>query len=363
MSEVAAQHDLEALYLIRDRESGLEAAVAVHDTTLGPPRGGTRRRAYPSLADAARDAARLARTMTWKFAVHGLPFGGAKAVIVADPEADRDPARRERQLLAYGAAIERLGGWFGTGPDLGIGAAEVATIQRACSCAVGHRSHDIASRATAAGVRVAIAFGLAALDGRVEAAPLEGKRVAIQGVGAVGGALARDLAGHGARLVVADTDAGRAERIAAEVGADVVAPERITQVAVDAFAPCAAGGVLDLATIEGLRCRVVAGGANDVLVPPEPAAAAALAARGVLYVPDFVANGGAAVALTGCGEEGRPEDVERAAERIARTVAAVTSRALAGAEPRAAALDLAAAALRRERCPDRSRSLGSEGSA
>lgn len=206
--------------------------------------------------------------MTNKFAVHGLPFGGGKAVILADPEADADRGRLERQLEAYGAAIERLGGWFGTGPDLGIGAAEVAVIQRTTGSAVGHRSHDVASRATAAGVRAAIAFGLGLAAGIAEAADLDGRTVAIQGVGSVGAALARDLSARGARLIVADVDPERAARIADKLGAEVVAPEAIAAAQADAFAPCAAGEVLTPATIAALRCRAVAGGANDVLAPP-----------------------------------------------------------------------------------------------
>ncbi len=336
--------ELAELHLVRDPASGLRAAVAIHDRTLGPPRGGTRLARYPTLEAAAREAGRLARAMTYKFAVHDQPFGGGKAVIVQDDAGAADRGLLERRLLAYGAFVERLGD-FGTGPDMGIGAAEVAVIQRATARAVGHRSHAAASRATAAGVRAALALGLAAADGAADLArpaELAGRRVVIVGVGAVGGALARDLAARGATLVLADADPARAEALAAELGAAALSPEAAVALEADALAPCAGGGLLDEATTARLRCRVVAGGANDLLAPPEAERAATLAARGVVYVPDFVANGGAAVALVGCGEEAREDDVSRAEARVAATTRAVLERARErGESPYAAACSLA----------------------
>jgi leucine dehydrogenase len=328
----------------------LTAVVALGDRSLGPPRGGSRLAAYPDLAAATRDAARLARAMSIKFAVHGLPFGGAKAVLIQDHAGATDRRLLERRLRAYGRFLERLGEAFefGTGPDFGFGPAEVAVVQEVSSRMVHADSLDEACEATAAGARVALEEGLA----RTLGGGLAGRRIAVQGVGAVGGRLARQLAAAGARVLLADTDGERAARLAEELGdaAAVVPPHAVLSAEVDALAPCARGGVLTAEAIAGLRCAVVAGAANNQLADPEDALAEALAARGVLFVPDPVVSGGAALVLTGCsaGAERRP--VEEATSRLRATVVSVLDRAEAeGVTPHAAAHAIARERIRAAR--------------
>jgi leucine dehydrogenase len=333
-----AELDLAELHVIQDRPTGLVAAVAIHDLTLGPARGGTRLRAYPDLQAGVREAARLARAMTWKMAIHGLPFGGGKAVILQDALGRSDAGVLEARLRRYGAFVKRLGDVFGTGPDMGIGPAEARILKDVCAQHVaGADSHAESSRATAAGVRRCLQLALGDDD-------LSGVRVAVQGVGAVGGALARDLAARGSQLVLADVDRARVESLATELGAELAAPEAALTADVDAVCPCAAGEVLSADVVAALRARVVVGGANDQLVEPQQARARELAGRGILFVPDFVANGGAAVALTGCDQEAGPGAAERAEAQVGETCARVLEQAeRQGVTPWEAAIALAQA--------------------
>lgn len=278
----------EQVVLVHDRAAGLRAVIAIHDTTLGVAVGGTRMRPYPSFDDAVTDALRLSRAMTYKAVMAGVARGGGKAVIVADPGRDKTRAL----FAAYARAVDRLGGRFHTGCDMGFDGRDVAALARLTK----HVSH------TAPGSRIDTA-DLAALGvyHSVRAAArqldlaLAGLRVAIQGLGALGYRLARLLAADGARLVVADVDPSRVERAVAELGATTAEPDAIYSAECDVFSPNAAGGVLNDASIPLLRCRAVVGGANEQLL--EPRHGDALAARGVLYAPDYVANAGGLLSL------------------------------------------------------------------
>ena len=341
LSQVADR--LEGLHLFQDRSCGLRAVVAVHDTRLGPPRGGSRLRAYPCLAAAAADAGRLAQGMSYKFAVHGLPYGGGKGVILQDAAGAADRGLLEARLRAYGRCLERLGGHFMTGPDYGIGSAEVEVIREVTHYAIGeHGSH--AGPATAAGIRVCLEAGLARLG-----QTLGESSVLIQGVGTVGEPLARQLAARGARLLIAEPSP-RGAALCAELRAGGAAVEEVDPAQalsreVDALAPCATGELFDAAQIATLRARLIAGAANDQLVGAE--AADLLAAQGVLYLPDFVVNGGAAVLLTARLESGAEPEVAFAEARVAATIAEVLRRADAGSlTPWAAAIALAEERLR-----------------
>ncbi|MCA8924845.1 MAG: Glu/Leu/Phe/Val dehydrogenase [Planctomycetes bacterium] len=308
--------DFERLIWLRDRSSGMRAVVAIHDRTLGPPRGGTRLKAYTNPADAAADALRLAAAMTFKFALHQLPWGGAKAVLLGD-EGWGDPELRRRRLWAYGRALSELGVDFRTGPDLGIGEPELAVLREASDRVEGATPHDDASAGTAAGVLACLEEALG---------DLAGAKVAVQGVGATGGSLARQLAERGAQLLLADVDEARARALAEETGGKVVAIERILLADVDALAPCATGGVFGPELIPELRCRVIAGTANAVLTDPAPDTARLLAERGILYVPDALANGGGAVAITQPQPSPR-ETVAHAREHVRATYQRVQARA------------------------------------
>ena len=314
----------EEVHVVQDPASGLRAIVAIHDTTLGPAVGGTRMRPYPSLDEAAVEAMRLARAMTYKAALAGMPYGGGKAVIVGDPARDKT-----RPLLAaYARAVDRLGGRFQTGCDMGIDVRDVTVMAR-LSKHFGHTpagaKHDTAALA-ALGVQAGIEAAAAAL-GR----EMRSLHVALQGVGQVGLHLARGLVRAGARVTVADVDAGRVERAAAELGAAAVEPGAIYDVDADVFSPNAGGGILDDETIPRLRARAVVGAANDQLADARHGAA--LHARGILYGPDYLVNaGGLLSVLFEKGETDEDGVVERIRD-IRPKLAALWERARAEGVP------------------------------
>lgn len=316
--DLARELGHEELIALRERDSGLVAFIAIHDTSLGPAVGGTRMRAYPTLDAAAVDALRLSRAMTAKAALCGMDRGGGKAVIVGDPAIEKT----DGLLTAFARAVDRLGGRFQTGPDMGIEGKDVEVMARATRH-VSHRRPGSALEAadlTALGVEVAIAAVAKAL-GR----ELDGLRVAVQGLGQVGLRLARRLHAAGARLVVADVDAVRADEARTELRAEVVPPPRIYDVEAPVFAPCAAGGVLDDATIPRLRCRAVVGAANEQLA--EPRHAEALLGRGIIYAPDYAVNAGGLLSLLyEIGETDEPGIIARVRE-IGPRVAEIVERA------------------------------------
>ncbi len=286
--DLAAALGHERVIVVADRAAGLRAVIAIHDTTLGPAVGGTRMRTYPSFDDAVVDALELSRAMTYKAAFADLRMGGAKAVIQGDPLTGKSRALLE----AYGRAVAELDGRFVTGGDLGIGQDDVrflAKFSRAFEHAPPGEGPD-ASDLTAIGVLA----GIRALAERL-GDPLAGFHVALQGVGEVGARLARRLAEAGARITVADAQAARAKAVAAEVGAELVAAEAIFDVACDLFSPNATGGVLDEFTVPRLRCRAVCGAANNPLA--NAYAGYDLAARGILYAPDFVVSAGGILSI------------------------------------------------------------------
>jgi len=274
----------EELVLCHDRATGLAAAIAVDDTTLGPGLGGVRWMPYPSFGAATEEASRLSRVMTLKNALAEIPYGGAKSVIMRDGNVVDEPARRTAQLLAFASFLRGLEGAYVPGVDMGTSVADLAvlaTIVPWVSC-----NHEDPSPATALGVFHAIAAAVRHALGR----DLSGIRVTVQGAGHVGSALADLLADRGAAVCVADTDPERAMAVACRVGGTVVAPEMAHSLPCDVFAPCAAARVLHAASIDELRCAMVVGAANDVLA--ERSCAELLARRDIVYVPDFVSNAG-----------------------------------------------------------------------
>lgn len=277
--------------------------LALHDTTLGPATGGTRLRAYPDPTAALEDAMRLAEGMTRKWAVLALPFGGGKAVIA--PDHPLEGRARESFLRRYGRFLDTLRGAFQTGVDLGTSPHDMALVGETCAHVHGVEPDGSTvdpGPFTARGVVRAIE---AALEARTGSPELDGRTILVQGVGDVGEPLTRLLADAGARVVVSDLDAGRARAAAGAIDGRVVDPAEAIGTRCDVFAPCAVGGVLDADTIGGLACRAVAGSANAQLAGSR--AAQRLHARGILYAPDFVANGGGAAAfgLMTLGEEDR----------------------------------------------------------
>lgn len=279
----------EELVLCHDRDSGLAAAIAVDDTTLGPGLGGVRWMPYPSFDHAVEEACRLSRAMTLKNAVAGIPYGGAKSVMVRPSGAPEPADRRSAQLLAFAAHIKRLGDVYIPAVDMGTGVPDlalIATVAPWVSC-----DHEDPSPATARGLFHSIEAAVRQALGR----DLAGLRVTVQGAGHVGSSLAGLLAERGALMYVADTDPHRADAVARSVNGIVVAPEDAHALACDVFAPCAAARVLNPRSIAELRCELVVGAANDVLSVRSDADL--LAQRGITYVPDFVSNAGGVVQI------------------------------------------------------------------
>ena len=270
-----------------DPACGLRAIVAIHSTELGPAIGGVRFTSYPDDASAMVDALRLAEGMTIKAACAGLDIGGGKSVILGDPREIRTAAL----LRAFGRLVDRLGGTYWAAEDVGTTPADLKVIGRVTPYVVGRTSSGFDGDPSPFTARGVLAAMRAVWDFAGEPGPgLSGARVAIQGVGKVGAALADAVADAGAQVIVADLDARRAERVAEMVGGRAVLPEDLLQTPCDFLAPCALGGVLTSEVARSLPCRFVVGSANNQLA--DGAVAERLAAAGVLYVPDFVANVG-----------------------------------------------------------------------
>jgi leucine dehydrogenase len=280
----------EDLRIVSGPRSGATIALAVHSTALGPALGGARMWHYDSARDGVADALRLARAMTYKAAAAGLDLGGGKGVICAPaPERPTGELRR-RMLLDFGDAVEALEGRYVTAEDVGTGAADMITIAERTAHVVGlpieRGGRGDPSPLTARGVLAAIA---ACLEHRFGSPSPAGVRVGVIGVGSVGSRLAQMLADAGAELVISDVDPAR-RALAEDLGATWIDPEKAIATDCEVLAPCALGGAIDAATVERLRCRIVCGSANNVLA--DERLARALAARGILFAPDFIVNAG-----------------------------------------------------------------------
>ena len=274
---------LQALHLAQDPRTGLQAIIAVHNTHLGPALGGCRYLLYPDTASAVADAARLARGMSYKAALAGLPFGGGKAVLIRPAHVPNRAALFE----AFGGFIETLKGGYITAVDSGTSAADMDCIaQRTQHVTSTSRAGD-PSPHTAMGVFAGIRASAMA---RLGSDDLQGLRIAVQGLGHVGYALAEQLVAAGAELLVSDLDAGRLQLAVQQLAVQPVRSEALASSPCDIFVPCGLGGVLNQQTVAQLRCAVVAGAANNQLASPE--IAELLEARGILYAPDYVINSG-----------------------------------------------------------------------
>ncbi len=283
--EAMAEQGHEQLNFFYDQASGLKLIVAVHDTTLGPATGGTRLWHYDQEADAVWDALRLSYGMTLKNAVSGLNFGGSKCVIYGDPK------KSPELFHALGRFITALGGRVYTGEDVGITAQDVELMAEVCPYIVGREATSgDPSKAAAYGTYMAVRAVLMEVTGQ---ASVKGRKILVQGVGNVGLELCRLLAGEGARLVVADINPERTDLAAKLYGARVVDGEALFQEEGDVLSPCALGQVLTAERVSTLRVRAIAGSANNQVATPE--VPALLAARGILYAPDFVVNGGGVI--------------------------------------------------------------------
>jgi leucine dehydrogenase len=304
--------DHEGLVIRRGRRSGVYTIVAVHSTRLGPALGGCRMWRYASPADAARDALRLARAMTFKAAAAQVPLGGGKGVICAEPGAPPSGAHRREMLLDFADTVNALDGSYITAEDVGTSTADMLEIRKGSEHVAGlpesHGGSGDPSPLTALGVESAMR---ACCAHRFGSGDLEGRVVSVVGVGRVGTELARRLAAAGARLFLADVDE-RKRALADELpGATWCDPNVALQAEADVLAPCALGGVVNESNVGLLRCHIVCGSANNQLA--HEGLAEDLQANGILYAPDFVANAGG---LINIAVEREGYDRDRALGRV-----------------------------------------------
>ena len=283
--------DYENLFFCQDKALDFKAVIAIHDTTLGPATGGCRMwNQYAGEMEAIEDALRLARGMTYKYAAAGVNLGGGKAVIIGDPRRkDREPVFR-----ALGKFINRLGGRFITGEDVGTTLADMEYIRMETEYVVTLPTYlggagDI-SPMTALGTLRAMQACCKRVFGSDS---LKDKRVAVQGLGAVGHNVVEQLHAAGARMVVTDIDPSRAADLASRYGVEQVEPETIYDVDCDIFCPCALGKVINDETLNRLKCKIICGSANNQLA--EERHGELLEQKGMVYAPDYITNAGGTI--------------------------------------------------------------------
>jgi len=278
-----------------DPATGLKAIIAVHNTILGNALGGTRRWYYQNEADALYDVLRLSQGMTYKSAGAGLPMGGAKSLIML-PKPGHKPT--EAEARAMGRFVDTFGGVYIAAEDVGVNTQFVDWMALETRHVMGGEKVSTGgdpSPHTAQGVVNAMKAALKFLGRKVA---FDGLHIAIQGVGNVGYNVSRILISGGARITVADINQGNLDRAVKDLKVDVVSPDDILTVDCDILSPCALGGVVDGHVADNLRCEILCPGANNVLDDPDEDGVI-LKSRGVLYVPDFIANAGGVVHLAG----------------------------------------------------------------
>lgn len=288
--EYMERYDYENLYLCQDRTVGLKAVIAIHDTTLGPATGGCRMWTYAGEIEAIEDAFRLARGMTYKYAAAGVNLGGGKTVVIGNPKKDKS----EALFRALGRFINRLGGIYITGEDVGTTLDDMEYMRMETPYVV-----TLPEAMGGAGpISPATAFGT--IQGMKACAKevfgtedLDGRTVAVQGVGAVGQHVVEYLAGEKARVVVADIDQEKVRAIVDKFGVSAVDPDKIHAVPCDIFSPCALGAVVNDRSIDEFQCKIIAGSANNQL--KEERHGDLLGKRGILYAPDYIINAGGTV--------------------------------------------------------------------
>ncbi|MGE6375296.1 branched-chain amino acid dehydrogenase [Peribacillus muralis] len=313
------KYDYEQLLFCQDKQSGLKAIIAIHDTTLGPALGGTRMWTYASEEDAIEDALRLSKGMTYKNAAAGLNLGGGKTVIIGDPRKDKN----EEMFRAFGRYIQGLNGRYITAEDVGTTVEDMDLIHEETDFVTGispaFGSSGNPSPVTAYGVYRGMkaaakeAFGTDSLEGKV---------IAVQGVGNVAYNLCRHLHEEGAKLIVTDINKDSVARAVEAFGATAVNTDEIYGVECDIYAPCALGAVINDQTINQIKAKVIAGAANNQL--KEAVHGDQIHEKGIIYAPDYVINAGGVInvadELLGYNRERALKKVEMVYDTIERVI-------------------------------------------
>lgn len=301
-------YDYEQLVFCQDENSGLKAIIAIHDTTIGPALGGTRMWPYASEEEAIEDALRLARGMTYKNAAAGLNLGGGKAVIIGDPRKDKS----EEMFRAFGRFIQGLNGRYITAEDVGTTVEDMDLIHLETDYVTGispaFGSSGNPSPVTAYGLYVGMK---AAAKEAFGSDSLEGKTIAVQGVGNVAFELCNYLHTEGAQLIVTDINKTAVDRAVEAFDAKAVAPDEIYGVEADIFSPCALGAVINDETIPQLKAKVIAGSANNQLKDTKHGDL--IHEMGIIYAPDYVINAGGVINVA---DELNGYNKERALKRV-----------------------------------------------
>lgn len=315
----------EQVVFCHDKVTGLKAIIAVHDTTMGPALGGTRMWSYANSEEALTDVLRLSRGMTYKSALAGLPLGGGKAVIIGDAKKDKS----EAFFKAYGRFVNALGGKYITAEDVNIRTSDIAIVATETPFVAGTEGKaGDPSPHTAEGTYLGLKAAAKHAFGHED---LNGLRIAVQGLGAVGYDFAEYCAKEGAKLVVCDVNQEAVDRAVAELGAEAVSIDAIYDADVDVYAPCALGATINDETLKRIKAKVIAGSANNQLATP--AHDKILKDMGILYAPDYVINAGGVIHV--CSEAANFSFEETAArvKAIYNTLDKIFTRATAEDRP------------------------------
>ena len=317
--DAMAREGFEEVVALHDAASHLRGFLGIHDSRVGPAFGGIRVWSYRDEDEALLDCLRLARAMTRKCALADLPAGGAKLVLLDRPDLDRRAA-----FAHVGDVVDRLRGRFYTGPDVGTRDEDLAVVAERTRFVTrpDAKGPGELSDATCEGVVAGIAAALRHLDGEED---WPRRRIVVQGLGGVGRGVAARILARGGRVVAAEIDALRAEQASRELGIELVDPATELEQTCDVFAPCAMGGILHDLSVARLRCRIVAGGANNVLA--KSVHGERLHERGILYAPDVVITSGAVIRGVLFHLHGRREPVAAIGDRIGMALGRILARA------------------------------------
>jgi leucine dehydrogenase len=296
----------EEIVVLNDEKSGLHAIIAIHNTRLGPARGGLRIKSYAFPMDAMDDALSLSYHMTLKFAFYGLPYGGAKAIIIHDES--KEPEKRRQRLRAFARSLARYRDRYATGPDLGSNCQDLNILKRKAPNVVGDSEETISliCEGTAVGV-------IAALEG-VSSESLEGQRATIIGAGKVGSHVAQLLRSRKVELVIADIDEDKARALADLCQGQSIAADQALQTPTDILVPCAAGPSITLENVDSLNCRFICGAENAQLAQTK--LVKRLYDKAIVWVPDFVAGAGGAMIAVGMTSGPKEEQLQAIRESI-----------------------------------------------
>lgn len=309
----------EQVLFCNDSKTGLKAIIAVHNTVLGPALGGTRMWMYENESDALRDVLRLSRGMTYKNSISGLDLGGGKAVIIGDSRSMKSEALFRR----FGQFVNNLAGKYITAEDVGISPDDMVHVSKETNYVVGlpGKSGD-PSPVTAYGVYMGMK---ACAKKQFGSDSLNGKTIAVQGVGHVGEYLVKHLASEGANIFITDIHEETLKRVVSTYGATVVSPNEIYDVPMDIYAPCALGATINDNTLERLNCSIISGAANNQLADEQKHGNEVMK-RGILYAPDFAINAGGVI---NCFSEVSGKSLEwshKKAEEIYQTIFSILER-------------------------------------